>query len=125
MPTSPTGQIACTDDITYDPPTWTAGPCDFIGYSESVDTFFIEEGSGDSDACFKILRSFTVIDWCVYDETNGEDGLYIGSQTIKITDNEAPLLMDCEPSIYGVDADCERASTVKQWAFELTWSAFK
>ena len=112
LPTSPTGQIACTDDITYDPPTWTAGPCDFIGYSESVDTFFIEEGSGDSDACFKILRSFTVIDWCVYDETNGEDGLTLGSQTIKITDKEAPVLLACEDATYDVDADCVRTSTV-------------
>ena len=112
LPTSPTGQLACTDDITYDPPTWTAGPCDFIGYSESVDTFFIEEGSGESDACFKILRSFTVIDWCVYDETNGEDGLTLGSQTIKITDKEAPVLLACEDATYGVDADCVRTSTV-------------
>ena len=112
LPTSPTGQIACTDDITYDPPTWTAGPCDFIGYSESVDTFFIEEGSGDSDACFKILRSFTVIDWCVYDETNGEEGLTLGSQTIKITDKEAPVLLACEDATYDVDADCVRTSTV-------------
>ncbi|HAW05227.1 MAG TPA: hypothetical protein DCW83_11105 [Saprospirales bacterium] len=112
LPTSPTGQISCTDDITYDAPTWTAGPCDFIGYTEEVDTFFIENGSGGNNACFRILRRFTVIDWCVYDETNGEEGLYIGSQTIKITDNEAPLLMDCEPSIYDVDADCVRASTV-------------
>ncbi|MDA9182380.1 proprotein convertase P-domain-containing protein, partial [Saprospiraceae bacterium] len=112
LPTSPTGQIACTDDITYDPPTWTAGPCDFIGYSESVDTFFIEEGSGDSDACFKILRSFTVIDWCVYDETNGAEGLTLGSQTIKITDKEAPVLLACEDATYDVDADCVRTSTV-------------
>jgi len=112
LPTSPTGQLACTDDITYDPPTWTAGPCDFIGYSESVDTFFIEEGSGDSDACFKILRSFTVIDWCVYDETNGEEGLTLGSQTIKITDKEAPVLLACEDATYDVDADCVRTSTV-------------
>jgi len=112
LPTSPTGQIACTDDITYDAPTWTAGPCDFIGYTEDVDTFFIEEGAGDNDACFKILRSFTVIDWCVYDETNGQEGLYLGTQTIKITDKEAPVLLACEDAMFDVDADCVRTSTV-------------
>jgi len=46
LPTSPTGQIACTDDINYDDPTWTAGACDFIGFTEDVDTFFIEDGAG-------------------------------------------------------------------------------
>jgi len=112
LPSSPTGQIDCTDDITYDAPTWTAGACDFIGYTEDVDTFFIEEGSGDDGACFKILRTFTVIDWCVYDATDGADGEYTGSQTIKITDNEAPVLLNCEPSMFDVEEDCVRTSTI-------------
>ncbi len=124
LPTSPTGQITCTDDITYDSPTWTAGACDFIGYTEEVDTFFFEvdQSTGaPSDACFKILRRFTVIDWCVYDETNGTDGLYFGSQTIKITDRDAPVIDNCAPLMFAVndnnDANgngdiCERLSTV-------------
>ena len=110
LPTSPTGTITCTDDITYDEPTWTAGPCDFIGYTEEVDTFFIEEGAGENGACFQILRSFTVIDWCVYDATNGAEGTYTGSQTIKITDDEAPVLLSCEPAMFEVDSECQRTS---------------
>ncbi|MDB4163380.1 HYR domain-containing protein, partial [Saprospiraceae bacterium] len=27
LPTSPTGQLSCQDDIPFDEPTWTAGPC--------------------------------------------------------------------------------------------------
>jgi len=61
-------------------------------------------------ACFKILRQFTVIDWCVYDETNGQDGLYFGSQTIKVTDKDAPVLLNCAPAMFDVDGDCQRTS---------------
>ena len=114
LPTSPTGQLSCQDDIPFDEPTWTAGPCDFIGYTEEVDTFFLELDPDTGlpvDACFNILRSFTVTDWCVYDATNGEEGTYFGSQTITITDNEAPVLLECEPTMYEVDADCVRTST--------------
>jgi len=58
----------------------------------------------------KILRQFTVIDWCVYDETNGQDGLYFGSQTIKVTDKDAPVLLNCAPAMFDVDGDCQRTS---------------
>ena len=109
LPTSPTGQLTCADDIPFDPPTWTAGPCDFIGYSESVDTFFFELDPNTglpSDACFKIIRTFTVIDWCLYDDTGGQEGQYFGTQNIKITDRDAPELQNCMPSMYEVDENC-------------------
>ncbi len=115
LPTNATQQIACDDAIAFAPPTWTAGACDFIGYTEDVDTFFFEVDpitGAPNDACFKILRSFTVIDWCVYDATNGQDGLYYGSQTIKITDRDAPVLNNCAPAMFDVDGDCVRTSTV-------------
>ncbi len=124
LPTSPTGQIACTDDIAYDAPTWTAGVCDFIGYTEEVDTFFFEVDPATgvaSDACFKILRQFSVIDWCVYDATDGAEGLFLGAQTIKITDRDAPVISNCAPAMFEVNdsndandngSTCERLSTV-------------
>ncbi len=115
LPTNATAQISCTDEINFAPPTWTEGACDFIGYTEDVDTFFFEVDpitGVSSDACFKILRSFTVIDWCVYDATNGQEGLYYGSQTIKITDRDAPVLNNCAPAMFEVDANCVRTSTV-------------
>ncbi len=115
LPNSPTGIITCTDDISFDPPTWTLGVCDFIGFTEEVDTFFfaVDQTTGvPSDACFKILRQFTVIDWCVYDATDGQDGLFYGSQTIKITDKEAPLLSSCMPVIFDVDDNCVSTNTI-------------
>lgn len=66
-------------------PTWTGGPCDFIGYTEDVDTFdFVNESS------FKLLRRITVIDWCLYDTTDGMEGLYFGDQEIVVKDENAP-----------------------------------
>ena len=115
LPTNATQQISCTDALTYAAPTWTAGACDFIGYTEEVDTFFFEvdpNTGAPNDACFKILRRFTVIDWCVYDATNGQDGLYYGSQTIKITDRDAPVLNNCVAQMFEVDGECVRTSTV-------------
>lgn len=124
LPTNPNAQISCTDDVTFADPTWTAGPCDFIGFTEEVDTFFFEvdpETGENNDACFKILRQFSVIDWCVYDATGGAEGIYTGSQTIKITDNEAPELLNCDDAMFEVNDNtdsndngitCERLSTV-------------
>ena len=129
LPASSTGQLTCLDDITYDPPTWIASPCDFIGYLEEVDTFFFELDPNTglpSDACFKILRSFTVIDWCLYDATGGQEGQFFGSQTIKITDREAPVLLDCAPKMFAVNDDNdsnENGSTCERLTTTLTNSA--
>lgn len=66
-------------------PTWTGGPCDFIGYTEDVDTFdFVNESS------FKLLRRITVIDWCLYDATDGMEGLFFGEQEIEVRDENPP-----------------------------------
>lgn len=114
LPTNPSASISCTDEILYEDPTWVGGTCDFIGVTEEVDTFFFEtdpDTGEPSDACFKILRQFTVIDWCLYDATDGQEGSYTGSQTIKITDSEAPVLSGCEHSLFSVTDGCMRSST--------------
>ena len=68
-----------------DAPTWLGGPCDFIGYMADVDTIeLISAGE------FTLLREYTIIDWCLYDDTNGDDGLYFGSQIIEVIDEKAP-----------------------------------
>lgn len=80
------------------PPTWFGGPCDFIGYTEDIDTLeFTTVGE------YKIEREFTVIDWCLYDETNGAEGLYFGSQEITVID-EIPPTPDCPTTAeYSID----------------------
>lgn len=50
------------------------------------------------DACLKILRTWTVIDWCIADRTSIENGTRTHTQVIKIDDLTAPNI-DVTPSI--------------------------
>ncbi|NBB88569.1 MAG: HYR domain-containing protein, partial [Bacteroidetes bacterium] len=47
------------------------------------------------DACFKILRHWTVLDWCQFDEETGA-GKFTYTQVIKVNDSQAPELLACD-----------------------------
>lgn len=58
-------------------------------------------------ACLKILREWTVIDWCQYNSQTGE-GLWEYTQVVKITDSAGALFTDCHDGIrVFCDADPE------------------
>ena len=64
--------------------------CSLIGVAYEDTRFeFVEEG-----ACFKILRKWSVIDWCQYNPLTGE-GIWHYTQVIKVHDNEGPAFTDC------------------------------
>ena len=57
----------------------------------------------EPDACFKILRTWTVIDWCQYDPfINATRGRWSALQVIKVRDRIKPVVEcvigDCEPA---------------------------
>ncbi len=83
-------EVDC-EDLGDNIPTWDENICALVGYTLDSDTFFIENG-----ACFKILNSFTVIDWCVYDSSDpldeSSDGVWQHTQTIKVDDDNAPII---------------------------------
>ena len=57
------------------------------------------------DACFKILRHWTIIDWCQYDPTiNLLDGRWEYTQIILVNDNEEPEFAVCEDVTFCDDA---------------------
>jgi hypothetical protein len=59
------------------------------------------------DACFKVIRTWEVIDWCTFDLETGT-GIYRYHQLIKVLDEEAPILSGLD-SIFieiGVEEDC-------------------
>ena len=63
----PMGDVAiCIPDEMGDSPSWCDTDCGLIGYNVNVDTVFV------SDACLKIIKRWTIIDWCVW-ESNAED----------------------------------------------------
>jgi len=94
-------------------PTWDENPCNVVT-AEIVneDTFKFVDG-----ACYKIVRDWAVIDWCVYEPNTGaednidaisgtklncselvEDGYYRYTQILMVTDFEPPVIQvedDC------------------------------
>ncbi|MCB9327134.1 MAG: T9SS type A sorting domain-containing protein [Lewinellaceae bacterium] len=58
-------------------------------YNDQVFTFV-------DGACFKILRTWSVIDWCTFDQTNPTGGGYYQyTQVIKLSNASAPDLVNC------------------------------
>ncbi len=51
-------------------------------------------------ACYKILRKWTVIDWCNFDEENPDaGGKFTHTQVIKVLDSDAPVIENCPEDI--------------------------
>ncbi len=70
------------------------GACADLTYTHN-DQFFV----GDDDACYKILRTWTVVDWCIYDPENpSAGGIYSHTQTIKINSQDDPEITSCTVS---------------------------
>ncbi len=73
--------------------------CALISIEYKDEIFTIEP-----DACFKVLRTWTVIDWCQYDPfINANNGRWTALQVIKVRDRNKPvvecLIGDCEPAV--------------------------
>ena len=62
--------------------------------------------SGPSEGCYKILRAWTILDWCT-----GE--VLFVNQTIKVEDNKAPQIADVADLTISVDV----------WSCEANWLA--
>ncbi len=66
--------------------------CSVVGVTYEDQVFYFVDG-----ACFKIVRTWTVIDWCQF-ELNGEGGHYgywTYVQVIKVNDHTGALFTDC------------------------------
>ncbi len=72
--------------------------------------------SVEPPACFKIVRTWTVLDWCSYDVNSPEGiGRYEYSQIIKILDQEAPIFETMLQDIT-VNADGEDCGAIVELA---------
>ncbi len=104
--------VECTDDIPNELPTWTSGPCDIIGVSKTDE--ILKTGN---EACYKIMRHFTVINWC----TSGQSGVqseWKYTQMIAVNDNTVPVIQHCGEVIIGTDKDCKGTFTVSNSAID-------
>ena len=78
--------------------------CSLMASTYEDQIFFFAE-----DACFKVIRSWTVIDWCWYDQTDGENGIWKFTQIIKANDFDDPILTCERVEVCTFDADCKGA----------------
>ncbi|MBK8490766.1 MAG: T9SS type A sorting domain-containing protein [Saprospirales bacterium] len=57
-------------------------------------------------ACYKIVRTWTVMDWCTYNPANpGQGGIWSHTQIIKANDNIAPVFSLLPPDTVYADVD--------------------
>jgi hypothetical protein len=108
--------------------------CSLVGATYEDQIFYFNNDSGD--ACFKILRHWSVIDWCQELYTNG--GLSYAqwnhTQVIKVHDREKPVITSsCEPkSVCTYDPTCtsgfielfataedEECTTILRWSYRI------
>ncbi len=119
--------VKCRKEISGGEPTWESSLCDMVT-SEIIneDTFkFVD------NACYKIVREWAVIDWCVYEPNTGAeedldvwngdrtlncedshytkpdtfDGYYRYTQILMMIDEEAPVV-EVSDSCIGVYDGC-------------------
>ena len=90
--------------ILYAYPRYEDDNCSLVAtvYEDKVFTFV-------DGACEKILRQWTVIDWCRYDESNPTlgQGYYQHLQVIKLLNQEAPEFTNCNDEVALVYGECE------------------
>lgn len=64
-------------------------------------------------ACYKIKRTWSVIDWCTYNpDAPAPDGIFRQIQTIEINDEEAPVVICPRDTTIGIQNDCESAEFI-------------
>lgn len=91
--------------------------CANLAYTSEDQTFFNVD-----DICFKIRRTHTVIDWCVYVPNSGSNaGFYQDVQIIKVTNEAEPSIQECamEVSQSLDDATCNnRVRLNVPWGYD-------
>lgn len=61
-------------------------------------------------ACYKIIRDWTIIDWCQYDpEVPNSPGRFTSRQVIKVEDHSAPVMSCPSDRTVAIGADCDSA----------------
>ena len=84
-------------------PQYTEGFCDQVTHTYK-DEFY--SFNGQDNACFKIVRRWTVIDWC-QKERNGDPKTWIYDQVIKISNTIDPVINESCDEVSAPSVDCD------------------
>jgi len=87
----------------YDRPRWSDTDCSLIGAAYKDLEFHFVDG-----VCSKILRTWTVIDWCQFDPySHYSTGIWEHVQIIKLIDHDKPQFENCkDTTILGLESTC-------------------
>ncbi|MBK9014616.1 MAG: hypothetical protein IPM82_11340 [Saprospiraceae bacterium] len=86
----------------------TTSDCELLA-TNFTDQVFTVSGP----ACFKIVRTWKVINWCTY-VPGGNTGIWEGAQIIMVTDNAAPTFTCPANMVVPVDTNCKASFTLPQ-----------
>ncbi len=86
----------------------TSGDCELLATNFTDQVFTVS-----APACFKIVRTWKVINWCTY-VPGGTTGLWQDEQIIMVTDNTAPTFTCPSNMVVAVDNNCKAAITLPQ-----------
>ncbi len=81
----------------YNRPTFNTVNCGLVAASYKDQVFKLIDG-----ACEKVIRTWTVLDWCTYNESNPTlgQGWYVYTQNIKIVNKTAPVFIGSSGSAF-------------------------
>ncbi|MEO1262516.1 MAG: T9SS type A sorting domain-containing protein [Bacteroidota bacterium] len=86
----------------FDMPTLPTDDCAMLATSYKDQLFYI-----DFPACYKIVRTWKVIDWCQATDPNGTVGVFRDQQVIAVMDTDPPTITSCPaPDTVGLNDDC-------------------
>ena len=110
---TPTDDVEWPCDVTLDGCSGNQTDPDYTGrpdYEDDkcslvADTFIDEVFTIVPDACFKILRHWSIIDWCQTD-INGLPYRWDYTQVIKVIDEEGPIITPADPGCDSTATDC-------------------
>ena len=72
------------------------------------------------DACFKILRTWTVIDWCIVNNSTIDEGRRTHVQVIRVNDSTAPVITNQDNIVVPADGNsCSFFLTEAEFPIEL------
>ena len=92
-----------TGPVNYSQPVLPATDCAMLAVNFSDQLFFVSY-----PACYKIVRTWKVIDWCQYSPSNPSVGSWSHEQVIAIMDNIPPVITSCPPdTLVSVGLDCD------------------
>ena len=77
-------------------PVLTSDACDLVTFNHTDEIF---DFSGNSEACFKILRHWVVIDWCQIDGSSPDAGRWEHLQVLKVKNLVPPTITDAPDDI--------------------------